>query len=724
MESHPTFEVLQQIGSGESATVFRARDLELKRYVAIKVLHEKLRKDPWRSEQFLLEARVLAGLEHDSIVQVHGLDKERGWIIMELMRGGLDAKLAEGPLAPDLVRSVLRQALGALDYLHGQRRLHGAIKPSNLLINDQGRVKVSDAKGAEIGGQVKKPTGLPKYLPPELLKPEFGPMGPPSDLYALGFTALELLVGAKFDSLFPGVGGGAIDPALAWMRWHSSRTDRLSPVRELVPGVPRDLAAVIDRLLTKETSERYGTAGEALKDLENRPIVLVEPPISAAPVPEPHRPHLAAGSAPAPIRPAVKVVKAAPAWSREWINQKLSDRRVFIPVIGLIVAATGLVLWNDLAPRKEPQKGKSAAVDKPRQKRSLHDPGHAGEPPKVALGPRTPEKVAPTEPKADGDGGPTIVANDSAQPGSGSPTVNNEGTANPAATRKDMPTPARKPKKPPPVDRKEPPRSVKNQIGMEFVLIPAGEFLMGSPDGEGDASEHPQHAVRIAKPYYIGTTEVTQDQYKAMMGENPSRFTDAHGERGGDGALPVESVEFEKCAAFCAALAKRENLPPGTYRLPTEAEWECAARGGPAARSSPLPGPDELGASAWFTGNADQRTHAVGLKAPTSLGLFDMAGNVWEWCSDWYAEDAYARPNAAEPGGPPDPGPRPMRVLRGGSFIAHAGPCRFTDRYAAPPSEAVNCFGFRVVREVTAAEGGAGAGAAASLRAGGASSPP
>src|SRR5258708_1027345 len=127
MKTHPTYELLEEIGRGSAATVYRARDLSLKRYVAIKELQEKFQRDPRQMEQFWQEAQFLANLGHDHIVQIYGLDKERGWIIMELLEGSLDAKLSEGPLSPDLVRSVLHQSLEALVALHAQKKLHGAI---------------------------------------------------------------------------------------------------------------------------------------------------------------------------------------------------------------------------------------------------------------------------------------------------------------------------------------------------------------------------------------------------------------------------------------------------------------------------------------------------------------------------------------------------------------------------------------------------------------------
>jgi len=363
MEPHPDFEILEEIGSSGAATVYRARDLNLKRYVAIKELHERLRSDR-RQIQFLWEeAQFLAALEHENIIRIYGLDLARGWIIMELMRGGLDASLRAGPLNPDLLRSVLTQMLRGLDFLHGHAKLHGAVKPANLLINDKGRVKLSDTAGLAIGAEVRKPTGQAKYLAPELLDPNLGPIGPGVDLYCAGFTALELLRGPDFDTLFKGVAAyGQSGTNLGWLRLHGSRAEKLPATRDVVPGAPADLSRVIDRLLAKPVNQRYRTAGEALEDLEAKPLVPVEidmplveePPAVTSrsmqprlePVAPPAFPKVEAGC-PTDREPLAQAADASsyPRWSRQWINQKLEKPWVLYPLCLAIIAGTALFLW-------------------------------------------------------------------------------------------------------------------------------------------------------------------------------------------------------------------------------------------------------------------------------------------------------------------------------------------------------------------------------------------
>ena len=238
----------------------------------------------------------------------------------------------------------------------------------------------------------------------------------------------------------------------------------------------------------------------------------------------------------------------------------------------------------------------------------------------------------------------------------------------------------------------EPPQEVTNSIGMKFKLIPAGEFMMGSSESPEElAAEftgtkprwyqdaHPQHQVRITKPFYMGVTEVTQEQYEEVMAENASWFSKtangANRVKGMDTShFPVESVSWDDAMEFCKKLSKREGH---TYRLPTEAEWEYACRAGSTTRFCFGDDPGQLGQFAWFTENSKPQPHPVGQKKPNSWGLHDMHGNVLEWCSDSYDPDYYAKTPIDEPTAP---AAFILRVLRGGSWSDDAGVCQSSVR--------------------------------------------
>ena len=274
--NHPNYEILHEIGRGASSIVYEAYDRMLRRYVAIKELDERFHMNLSESELFWNEARFLADIQHENIVRVHGVDPQRRWIILELMQADLETKLTDGPMQPELVRSVLRQVLQGLRFLHHQNKLHGEVKLGNMLVDDHGRVKLSDSPGVSLDGEFRLPAGSQRHVAPELLKPEtFGPVGPGVDLYSLGFAAIELLVGQRFQEHFPGVNGSGEKLNLAWLRWHGSNTEQVPSVQDMAPHVPEDLAAVIDGLTRKHPDERYRSASEALNDLADKDIVLL-----------------------------------------------------------------------------------------------------------------------------------------------------------------------------------------------------------------------------------------------------------------------------------------------------------------------------------------------------------------------------------------------------------------------------------------------------------------
>ena len=221
-------------------------------------------------------------------------------------------------------------------------------------------------------------------------------------------------------------------------------------------------------------------------------------------------------------------------------------------------------------------------------------------------------------------------------------------------------------------------------VKMKLALIPAGSFMMGSPDSDPDAlvSEKPQHKVTITKPFYIGIYAVTQDQYQAVMGSNPSVYK--------GGANPVEKVNWHDAAAFCEKLSAKTGK---NIHLPTEAQWEYSCRAGGTGVFSGTGRLDQMG---WYDGNSGGRTHPVGQKKPNAWGLYDMHGNVWEWCADWFGVDYYANANDEDPQGPSS---GPVRVLRGGCWVFNPGRCRSALRYMGFPDyrNFGGSTGFRVV---------------------------
>ena len=221
-------------------------------------------------------------------------------------------------------------------------------------------------------------------------------------------------------------------------------------------------------------------------------------------------------------------------------------------------------------------------------------------------------------------------------------------------------------------------------LTMKLALIAAGKFMMGSPDSEHsrDGYAGPLHEVTLSKPFYMGVTVVTQTQYQAVMGTNPSQFK---------GVInPVDSVSWNDATEFCRKLSKKTSK---TFRLPTEAEWEHACRAGSKTWFCFGDAEEGLGDYAWYHANSGNATHPVGQKKPNAWGIYDMHGNVWELCADWYGD--YPKGAVTDPQGPASGS---QRVVRGGCWgYCSSGNCGAAFRFRIIPDGRLCSVGFRVL---------------------------
>ncbi|MDH7568256.1 MAG: formylglycine-generating enzyme family protein [Armatimonadota bacterium] len=238
-------------------------------------------------------------------------------------------------------------------------------------------------------------------------------------------------------------------------------------------------------------------------------------------------------------------------------------------------------------------------------------------------------------------------------------------------------------------------KKIQTRSGVEMVLIPAGEFLMGSMRGSPD--EQPVHRVKVSA-FYMDTHLVTQEQYESVMGQNPSRWKGLKN--------PVEQVRWSDAVRYLNALSAAEGLEPcynlktwecdfeaNGYRLPTEAEWEYACRAGTKGVYFFGDNAARLPAFAWFKANSGNRPRPVGSKPPNPWGLYDMLGNVWEWCHDRYDPAYYKKSPPVDPRGPATGA---TRVLRGGSWDSSATQCTVSYRHKDNPGYTDVCFGYDV----------------------------
>jgi len=238
------------------------------------------------------------------------------------------------------------------------------------------------------------------------------------------------------------------------------------------------------------------------------------------------------------------------------------------------------------------------------------------------------------------------------------------------------------------------PKEITNSVGMKLVLIPKGSFKMGlSEYMEVLARGELQHEVTISKDYYLGVTEVTQGQYEKVIGTNPSYFQKQVTSEEDRSLYPVEQVSWADAVEFCKTLSElpEEKKAGRVYRLPTEAEWEYACRAGSKSAYSFGESSKSLGDYAWFYENSNGQTHPVGEKKANAWGLYDMQGNVWEWCSDWYGQ--YPKGAVSDPVGPREGS---FRVIRGGSYFSEAANCRSANHNRHDPSDRFHYYGFRV----------------------------
>jgi len=221
-----------------------------------------------------------------------------------------------------------------------------------------------------------------------------------------------------------------------------------------------------------------------------------------------------------------------------------------------------------------------------------------------------------------------------------------------------------------------------DKVGIEMVFVKGGAFTMGCTSDQGKNCGEGTRGNITVGGFYIGKYEITQKQWVSVMGNNPSKQKSDN--------LPVENVSWEDAQAF---ISKLNAMTGRKYRLPTEAEWEYAARGGAESKGYMYSGGNNIGDVAWYKDNSGNKTNSVGAKTPNELGIYDMSGNMWEWIGDWYAYETYKSSGETNPKGP---GSGTNRVRRGGGWNGEARLCRVSHRYYAAPSDRSGYLGFRI----------------------------
>jgi formylglycine-generating enzyme required for sulfatase activity len=652
------YRLLRSLGRGSFGEVFEAAHLHLPDLrVAVKVLHAGLAGDDDFVKALQAEYRVLSRLKHPHIVGFRDVLVGYGYppaLVLDLVDGGsLEGRLGAGPVPPAEVMALLQQALEALAYAHGEGVIHRDLKPGNLLLDGQGRVQVVDfgiAKAADTGRSTRTgmSLGTPAYMAPELF--DDAGASAQSDLYALGLVAWELLTG------LPACTAGT---PMAAMKWHATVGPR--PVADLVVGVPAALAALVGRLTAAEAGARPASAEAALAELLGQESGVSRPPAPRLPwdmevVPVPAEPPGRALGAPRWTGTAGVVVGAGAGRAPN-----------------LAAARAPAVAAPPVAPAVAPAVAPPAGERPAPAARGAQERADAGAP----VAPRT-DVPAQVRPPVRAEAVRPVVA------------------ASPATPAVQAPPPATG-------ARRRVEGRAHGSFSFEMAYIPAGRFVMGSPPEEpGRIRDEEQHDVTLTRAFELGVVPVTQALYEAVMGNNPSRYTDP--------TRPVERVSWYDAVALCNALSAAVGLEAAYavsgpavartvqwrwgaagYRLPTEAEWEYAARAGGRQLYA---GSDDVDAVGWTGLSWVRGTHAVGQKRANAWGLHDMSGNVWEWCWDWYG--AYSG-SSTDPAGAQS---GHIRVVRGGSWDGVPRDARVAYRYRLEPGLRVNTLGLRLVRTI------------------------
>jgi len=675
--SRGRYRITSRLGEGGMGFVYKANDGNLDTPVVIKVPRRAMLDDPQFVERFQREIRSLVTLSHPHIVKIIDVGQHEGipFAVMQYLDGGdLEGRrnrAADGrPMAESAsaLYGWLPEVASALDFVHRKGYVHRDVKPGNVLFDAEGHAYLGDfgvakvVRDAESGVGAGHLTstgtfvGTPEYTAPELAMGE--EITGRVDQYALAVTVYELVAG---------------HPPF---RGQSSSATLVEQVTKPVPALdtvqlsdPAALSSAVLRALSKKPGDRYATCAEfadavlsasrVSKDrpptsverpvLKDRPPTRVEQPIvrsgqatmveapSVLPVTPPRKPTIAQPSPVGTEASQSKTETEIPQTQQQEPEQRATgDVPLRLSLLALLVFS--LAIYDVFF-------GNSSFLNPPDVE------------PRLTPAPQASAKAEAAAEKAAAE----------------------KAAAERAAVEKAAVAAAKKSMSPAQLALGAP---IVDSIGMLLVPIPSGTFTMG--DGS-DA-----HQVTLTKPFYLGFYEVTQEQYEKVMGTNPSEFRGA--------ARPVELVLWDDAVEFCKKLSAKEGK---RYRLPTEAEWEYACRAGSTTRWSFGDDPASLREYAWYRidphsspfSHSNWRTYPVGQKKPNAWGLYDMHGNVYEWCQDWYGD--YSSDAVTDPSGP-QKGDR--RVLRGGSFSSVGGFSESVARTGSPPGNRNRDRGFRVAR--------------------------
>ena len=723
------YEILARLGQGGMGAVFKARHISLGRIVALKVLNPEASRDPSFVQRFQREAHLASQLQHPNIVEVYDVGSQNGrhFMAMEYVDGkSLEERVAGGPIPEELALTIARGVAEALAAAHAAGIIHRDIKPANILMTREGQPKLADlglAKSTDADGvaltQTGAVVGTPLYMSPEQCQAS-KEMDHRTDIYSLGATLYHMVCGRP-----PFTGSSTV--ALI----HKHVYDPLPDPRQTVPNLSAGLAGLLSRMMAKAPEDRYGSCEEVIQAIERTREEEVYEAERVQTAPDLttllESDAIAVGAEDEggmEEEPAIpEEVVAGPSDDaprrRRVVRPRQRDMPIWIPVtvalVGLIVAFT--IIW--VKTRGSKAKGTKApktpsgeaAVPPPESKdvkllekrvaeaRRFRQEGKfcealaaldaatrlAGQLECRDLAAELGREVGRVEEELRrAQGMPASVSVSATEPDQTAPAAEGPGDPEEPEVRppKGWRTVRRKVRLATPEGRRQ--RELAyyvDPLGIPFVRISAGEREVATPKGQRRL---------FVKPFFLSAREVTVAEYAKGMGIR------AGGIEGSD--EPAVNKSFSRAVSFCKRLSRKFGVP---YRLPTAAEWEHAFGAG---RSGHRYWPDGgVGQCAWYEANSDGRLHDVGRGLANAYGVFDMAGNAWEWVLTPFDSPPSDFDN-------PDPGegPEAPRTIKGGSYRSASGELSAPARRRMKAWQSAPDVGFRLVVSTEPAQPDAG----------------